>query len=567
MRRNIVLSLLSFLIVSVSYAESVSLEKAKKIAETVLGKNGSDKKIVTELKFSAQAKSRFNLNADSPAFYIFNSADSLGFVIVSGEDRLPSVFAYSCDGFIGEDVDMPNGLSFYLEAYSRYVEEVRLGKSKPMIRYADDTVADTVVGPLVKSKWGQDEPFNLYVPNSYPVGCVATAMAQIMFHYKWPNQGMGSMRYEWNGKFVEENFAEHTYDWSVMKNTANANRMGKAKDAVARISYDCGVATQMQYGEGGSGTQDDLAYVAYYKFFDYDASSLDFKRQMSCASQEEWEKLIYDELDKKRPIQFSAFDSNDGGGHSFILDGYDSNGFVHVNWGWNGEGNGFYDLELMDVMSYKFNMQQSAIIGIVPDKDDEMSKRRQYRLYMIGTPGVKENYSPSVEEEFYVSLGQVFNYSASTRVFNFGMGLFDKQGNFLDDVSVFSLDRNQLILEGFYGYGEYGNMKCKLPREYPDGDYVFRAISKENGYDEWLLVETEGGDKVNCLPAYIHDGKIFFNQFSTAIEGVEDDMDFFVERYDLNGRKLEGVSLKNKGIVIERRIYRNGKVKVAKICY
>ena len=125
-------------------------------------------------------------------------------------------------------------------------------------------------------------------PNSYPVGCVATAMAQIMFHYKWPNQGMGSMRYEWNGKFVEENFAEHTYDWSVMKNTANANRMGKAKEAVARISYDCGVATQMQYGEGGSGTQDDLAYVAYYKFFDYDASSLDFKRQMSCASQEEW---------------------------------------------------------------------------------------------------------------------------------------------------------------------------------------------------------------------------------------------------------------------------------------
>lgn len=566
MRRNLVLSLLSFFIISVSYAGPVSLDKAKKIAENVLGKNSSDKKVVSELKFSAQAKNRFNMNADSPAFYIFNSVDSLGFVIVSGEDRLPSVFAYSGDGFIGEGADMPGGLSLYLEAYSRYVEEVRSGKTEPIMRSADDTVADTVVGPLLKSKWGQGEPFNMYVPNSYPVGCVATAMAQIMFYYKWPNQGMENMRYEWNGKFIEENFAEHTYDWSVMKNTTNANRMGKARDAVARISYDCGVATQMQYGEGGSGTHDDLAYVAYYKYFDYDASILDFKRQISCNSQEEWENLIYDELDKKRPIQFSAHDESDGGGHSFVVDGYDTNGFVHVNWGWDGMGDGFFDLKLMDVMDYIFNLDQSAIIGIVPDKDDEASKRKQYRLCMFGVPEVKEGYSPSVDEEFYMSLGGIYNYSASTRVFNLGMGLFDKQGNLLDDVSVFSLSQNQLILQGFYGR-EYGNIKCKLPREYPDGDYVFRVISKENGYDEWLLVETAGGDLLNQIPAYIHDGKIFFNEFSTGIDKVENDEVLSVERYDLNGRKIDDDSFISKGVVLERRIFRNGKVKVVKICY
>lgn len=568
MRRLTILVLLAVASLHIC-AAPIDPAKAKGIALKALTSLKNVEAGASEANLSNESKSRLGINDSAPAFYIFNSTDSAGFVIVSGDDAFPSIVGYSDKDIVGTDRPLPDGLHLYLEAYTRYVEDVRQGRIEAPVLTEDTAEPTVIVEPLIECEWGQSDPFNYYCPEGYPVGCVATAMAQIMYHYKWPETGTGKASYSWNGKTLAEDFSTHTYDWSAMKKTAASNRLGKARDAVARISYDCGVATQMNYGAGGSGTYDDLAMVAFYKFFGYTASTIDIVRRDCCNSTEEWERIIRKELDALRPIQFSAAsptgEGSDAAGHSFIVDGYDSNGFVHVNWGWNGSGDGFYDMSLMDVDNYQFYLKQSAIIGIVPNYEYKESKRKQFRLHITEGPVVSEGYAPATANEFSVRFSSVYNYSASTRVYYFGLGIFDKNGNFLDDVSVYSTEKNKLILQGFYGYSAYGPMTCKLPKTYPDGDYIFRAISKEDGYDKWVLTETEGGDNNNLLRAHIHSGKIHFNEVSTSIDGINaSSTPVSTEYFDLNGRKIAD-SNDRKGIVIMKQTFSDESTKTSKL--
>jgi hypothetical protein len=222
-------------------------------------------------------------------------------------------------------------------------------------------------------------------------------------------------------------------------------------------------------------------------------------------------------------------------------------------------------MSLMDVDNYKFYLGQSAIIGITPNYEGKETKRNQFRLHITEGPVVNEGYAPSTTEEFSVRFSSVYNYSASTRVYYFGLGIFDKNGNFLDDVSVYSTDKNKLILEEFRGKATYGPMACKLPKTYPDGDYIFRAISKEDGYDKWVLTETEGGDSKNLLRAYIHSGKIHFYEVSTSIDDINaSDSPVRTEYFDLNGRKITDPN-ERKGIVIRKDSFSDGRTKTSKL--
>ena len=178
---------------------------------------------------------------------------------------------------------------------------------------------------------------------------------------------------------------------------------------------------------------------------------------------------------------------------------------------------------------------------------------------------VDEGYAPSTTKEFKVRFSSVYNYSASTRVYYFGLGIFDKNGKFLDDVSVYSTEKSKLTLQGFYGYSAYGPMNCKLQKTYPDGNYIFRAISKEDGYDKWVLTETEGGDNNNLLRAHIYGGIIHFNEVSTSIDGIAADGNpVSTEYFDLNGRKLVN-SYDRKGIVIMKQTFSDGSTKTSKL--
>ena len=114
------------------------------------------------------------------------------------------------------------------------------------------------------------------------------------------------------------------------------------------------------------------------------------------------------------------------------------------------------------------------------------------------------------------------------------------------------------------GFSEYGRAYCKLSgKKYPAGDYYLRFMCLQDGYDNFILPDVSGGgEKNNLIHAYIHDGKLFFNQVSTGISSVEDDAEVLgVERYTIDGKATDASS---KGIVVERQKMANGKTRSVK---
>lgn len=236
------------------------------------------------------------------------------------------------------------------------------------------------VQPLLKTTWGQNAPYNQYCPTkanssgeqeNCPVGCVALALGQIMKYYNYPETGKGSKSYQpfGAGNVISADFENTQYKWTLMKDSYV--RFGSTKfytdeeaDAVATLLFHAGVSVGTIYALSGSSA---FAYGNIprdmVENFRYAEDSIRYVTR-SDYSKEEWMRLIFNELTMGRPI-FYAGNSPSFGGHAFVIDGYDSNGRVHINWGWRGTDNGYYDIDLLDGENNYCN-NQSMVIGIMP---------------------------------------------------------------------------------------------------------------------------------------------------------------------------------------------------------
>lgn len=228
------------------------------------------------------------------------------------------------------------------------------------------------VTPLLTTIWGQGTPYNSLCPtraNSSgaqehcPVGCVACALGQILNYHNYPEVGNGSKSY----KFIVEasaDFGATHYDWTNMRDSYLFNYTGTEVDAVATLLYHCGVAVGMIYALTGSSA---FTYSNIPKcldtYFRYDPASMKYLSRKDY-TKEAWMDLIFNELSNDRPI-FYAGNSASQGSHAWVLDGYNEKGEVHINWGWKGLDNGYYDIDLNNV-SNDFNNLQSMVIGIKP---------------------------------------------------------------------------------------------------------------------------------------------------------------------------------------------------------
>ena len=314
------------LMCGIANAEPVSLESAMKIASKAIGKDR-----VTVARLNAEASSRLAVSpVEAPAFYMFNSEDGRGFAIVSGDDAFPELLGYSTSGHLNMNQSLPAALEAYLEGYSRYVADVRKGLVAPPILEGVGSATDAFVYPLCNSKWGQGYPYNIYCPREgahvCPVGCMATAMAQIMYYYKHPVRATGgkivynteNSKIGSNG-YLTEDFStdEHIYQWDLMRDdesqmTGIAN--AASRNAVAQLSYDCGVATKMQYTSNGSGTYDAEALLAFTKYFGYSPATTDCISRDYFATQEEWNAMVKKELDARRPVLYAGASTKGSGG-------------------------------------------------------------------------------------------------------------------------------------------------------------------------------------------------------------------------------------------------------------
>ena len=340
------------------FAERVTPETARKVATTFLNNNGVKATQLTDL----------SKEAGFPNLYIFNG--NPGFVVMAADDCVKPILGYSLTGkFVVED--MPENLRLWLQTYSDGIQIAIENRERASVetmhlwanlRNGDPNVAKTsiVVDALIQTKWAQRAPFNNLCPTGTPTGCVATAMAQIMNFYEWPQpKGIGQHSYI-HSSYGEQSaeFYLTTYDWANMKDSYTSGYTQAQAVAVATLMYHCGVSMNMNYGPTGSGAFSIEIPSALINYFNY-SKSTKYKSRYSNDSTSYWIADMKAELDAGRPMEYDG--SSNSGGHSFICDGYDSDNKFHFNFGWANDSDGFFTID-----GIAYNQEQGAVFGIKP---------------------------------------------------------------------------------------------------------------------------------------------------------------------------------------------------------
>ncbi len=317
---------------------------------------------------------------DYKNFYIFSTENS--FVIVSADDGVMPILAYSDEyPFIVEN--MPVNVSYWMNSLDdeiQYVIDNNIVASKEIesdwYNLANEIKLEhrtrNSVLPLITTHWDQNVPYMNMCPGGSVAGCVATAMAQLMKYWEWPHKGVGSHSYEENDYgTISVNFANTTYDWDNMIAKPDATSTQAQQNAVATLTYHCGVSVNMNYSPQGSGAYPSDIEYALETYFDYDTTLHDVYKEYY--SDMEWKNMLKSELDAARPVLYSGWDVN-GAGHCFVCDGYDENDYFHFNWGWGGYCDGYFAIGLLNPGtggigsgSGVYNENNYILIGVEPN--------------------------------------------------------------------------------------------------------------------------------------------------------------------------------------------------------
>lgn len=306
-----------------------------------------------------------------------------GFAIISNDENCPAVLAYSPQGEFDEENGNP-GFKWWLRSINKAM--LRETTKPDATRFARS------VAPLISTKWGQDEPFRymcpfmnyepdlsrygIYIPDSThnAVGCGPAAMAQLMNYYQHPKRGTGSrsvtVRYDQADVVLSVDFGATAYDWDNMLDDYSGEYTQEQGQAVAQLCYHAAVAAQAKWSSLGGATFDENIVKALIEHFGYNDTAHVINRPLY--DEPTWMEMIYGMLSAGQPILYSGKDINfEVGilvGHNFIIDGYDENGLVHVNWGWQGRQDGYYDIATLSVGKLSFDDWQGMYVGLYPSR-------------------------------------------------------------------------------------------------------------------------------------------------------------------------------------------------------
>lgn len=281
---------------------------------------------------------------DQPTVYIYTTGND-GYMILSADDKAEAMLAYGSN-FNGE---INPAMQWLLGEYSKEIESMR-SNPKPMSLPLSATVTEREeIAPLLTTKWNQSEPYNNMCPKvngeRCATGCVATAMAQVINYHKIPSgNGNGIASYEWNGQTLSFDFANNSFDWDNMLDVHDENATEEQKAAVAELMYACGISVQMEYGVNASGAFSYYVPNALIEYFGFDKGI--HQEQRIHYTIKQWNDYIYSQLRENGPLYLSG--SNDSSGHAFVCDGYSSDDFFHINWGWGGSSDGYFKLSALD---------------------------------------------------------------------------------------------------------------------------------------------------------------------------------------------------------------------------
>ena len=512
MKKSIITLVLAVLSAT-SFAQSISLQQAQQRAEKFLKRETS---LLTLSKgrgvSTAHKAPSLEGRAGGEALYIFNADDGQGFVIVSGDERAREILGYSTSGTLTAET-MPCGLEMLLEMYREEIESLTpsltpypplqgaRGNSGEGETYKVGTAcrkvmaARTTISPLLTCKWGQDSPYNGQCPYSGSrqciVGCAATATSQVMYYwghqrgYNLPSTVIPAYTTRTLGLKCQE-LSATTFDWASMRDAASSDA------TAAKLCRYVGQALEMDYGVNGSEAWgSDIASV-YRDYFGYDKHTRLLFRQDY--NYDEYEKMIYNELAEGRPVivtgSYINSDGSSWGGHSFVCDGYQaSNGYYHINWGWNGQDDGYFPLSALNsslnswggsnTTGRGFDIYLCCIVGIQPPVmgHEFMEEDARTAIVDMSLTGARAftRENPDQDFEGITIFNAVYNHLEYNTELIAGLGLYDAKGNLLDVLAEAPLGR----FDRYDGFGlefTFGNLA--LGRGLKEGTYFIRAISK-----------------------------------------------------------------------------------------
>lgn len=483
--------------VSASDVTARQLTPAEALKNAQAANNGQQRK-ARALGESASMDLAYTASRDGAnIYYVFNNTGTDGgFVILSADDLAPAVLGYVDSGEF-DYANAPDNMKWWLSQYESGISRA-IEKGQAISR--SEAESRDAVWPLMSTQWNQEEPYNDKCPtvggSQAPTGCVATAIAQVMYFHRWPETGTGSHSYKngTGGTTLSADFGSTTYQWDDMLPTYERGQYTEAQaDAVSTLMYHCGVSVDMSYGADASGAIDLLLPGALMSYFGYDkAMTLEYR---NFYTDDEWEDLVYGEIAAGRPLYYSGVTEKNEG-HAFVCDGYDGEGKYHFNWGWGGYCDGYFTLTGTDAldpggsgtgggtMGYAFTNQQACLVGA--QKAQEGS---EVKIVLGSTEYTITNYdgSEATRNSYLIFTGGLYNYSATSVDIEVGM-MFKSTST--DDVYYTGITDMRLNV----GYGFEGQLPFTAANVTKNGEYeVYPAYRLADGSTEWTAARVPAG--------------------------------------------------------------------------
>lgn len=489
-KKTLALALL-LLPTAMAWAGNVSEAEALKMAQQFLDKRGTGATI--QPKMAAKGPRRAVATAAPSDYYVFNVGSNDGFVIVSGDDRTVDILGYADSGTFDQE-NVPDGLRYLLDGYAEQMAWLDARQVKRTAASSASSPARSPIAPLIASHWDQGAPYNNLCPEingeKTVTGCVATSMAQLMYYHQWPAGSSEAVPgYTTStAKIVQDDLVPTQFGWSSMTTTYSSDAVGTAADEVAKLMKYCGWALNMDYGTDASGAYSEAIPDALKTYFGYDGGVRHAYRR--CYSYMEWVDLIYSELANNRPVALGG--QSMGGGHSFVCDGYDTDDYFHINWGWGGGSDGYFRLSLLNPYEQGiggsstldgFSFSQDAVIGIQPP----VSGNKDYCLLL---KGLRLNSSTSTSQTFtrngegnFTGIALyflVYNYHYGSNSFDYAVQLVDANGN-----AVHTLSESTQEMSWDDSNTNQNLTALSIPSTVADGTYYIKVMSRPTGTAAW----------------------------------------------------------------------------------
>lgn len=450
--------------------------------------------------------------------YIFIPEEGRGFAVLSADDMAVPVIGYS-DSAVVDPSNLPPALEWWLAKQAERIEYLQskgvdFTSSRP---YAPSDM--TSVPALMSTTWNQDAPYNNQTPLvngvQSPTGCVATSFAQVMNYFKYPERGQGNIRYIDTAGLARTMSFTKLIAWDNMLDSYTGGYSKEQADAVSYLMKACGYSVEMNYGQLASGAVSYKLAEAAVNYFKYDKGIYYTEREYYSADQ--WARLIYDNIKNVGPVIYDGRSVD--GGHSFVCDGYDGNGYYHFNWGWGGMSDGYYVLDSLNPESQGiggadggFNFSQGALLGMCPAKEGSVARDARLRIYGNAVAELSGNDiafaavdSPNAGwanlsyRDIDITVGALFSRTGESATVAESTGYMLFSSGRRDE-------RVTMVVNGYYPT-KNGNPCIPIP-SLPDGDYKVTLATKDNSVDNasWVPMICDWGN-VNYCYLKIEGGK------------------------------------------------------------